>query len=322
MRAAVIPAENEQPAVRDVPEPSPKPGHLLIKVSAAGLNYADTMMRRGFYLQKPTFPHIPGFEYCGRVVSGGGSGGDDKFKPGDRVMGICQSAFAEFITVPAAMAMPVPGAFSDDEGAALAVNFLTALGMLRLSAHAKSGETSLIHAAAGGVGTAAIQLAKALGLRVIASASSAGKLALAEKLGADVTINYKESDFVEPVLKATNSKGADIVFESIGGDFLEKNIRAAAPFARIIVFGNASGVAAPPDIASLYKNSVIIGAFWLTTLFANPALLAPVVHELMTLVHEFNIRPVIGRTYSLEEASQAFADLESRASIGKLIIKP
>lgn len=320
MRAAVIPAENEQPVIREVPEPSARPGHLLIKVSAAGLNYADTMVRRGFYLQKPPFPHIPGFEYCGRIVSG--AGGEGNLKPGDRVMGTCQAAFAEFITIPAALAMPVPEPFSDEEAAAFPVNFLTALGMLRLSAHAKRDETILIHAAAGGVGTASIQLAKALGLHIIASASSDEKLALAKKLGADVTINYKESDFVEPVLQATGSRGADIIFESIGGEFLRKNVQAAAPFGRIVVFGMASGEPSAPDVAALYKNSVIIGSFWLTTLFANPALLTATVQELMSLVHEFDIRPVIGRTYSLDEVGIAFSDLESRTSIGKLIIKP
>jgi NADPH2:quinone reductase len=320
MRALIIPAEGEPPEIRNIPDPKPKEGELLVKVLAAGLNYADTMVRRGVYPQKPEFPHVSGFEFCGQVTALGP--GVTNWKIGDRAMGICQGAFAEFARVAVQAALPIPSGFSDEEGAAFPVTYLTAFGMLTISAHAKEGETILIHAAAGGVGTASIQLAKQMGLRVIATASSDEKLEVAKRQGADVTINYKAMDFVEPVLQATGGKGVDIVFESIGGDSVEKDLKVCGPFGRIIVFGAASGKPSTPDVAYLYKNSVALAAFWLATLMQNPSRMAPLAKNLLELVEKSGIRPVIGKVYSLEQGNEAFSALESRASIGKLVLKP
>ncbi len=320
MKALVLESEGSFPELRDVPDPTPGPGHVLLRVSAAGLNYADTMMRRGFYLAKPSFPQIPGFEFAGTIVEAAPD--VSGWKIGDRVMSVGQSGFAELAVAPAASLFPAPPEFSDEEAAAFLVTYLTAFGMFRIPARAQPGETILVHAAAGGVGTASIQLARHLGLRVIASASSEEKLALARKLGAEVTIDYTREDFVERVLEATGRRGADIIFESIGGDFLNRDIRAAAPFARIIVFGMAGGEAAKPDIEAMYANSVSVSAFWLVTVMRDPARVQPLASELLALVGPGGLRPVIGRVYRLADGAQAFRDIESRRSVGKLILKP
>jgi NADPH2:quinone reductase len=320
MRALVLESEGKMPELKDVPKPEPGKTEVLVRVSAAGVNYADTMMRRGFYLQKPTFPFIPGFEFSGVVEAAGPA--VKHVKPGDRVMGTGAHTYAEYTVAPAGAVMRAPAKFTDEQAAAFPVVYMTAMGMLRVSACARGGETILVHAAAGGVGTASIQLAKHLGLHVIATASTNEKLEVASRLGADITINYSEEDFVGPVLDATRGRGADIIFESIGGDFLERDIRAAAPFGRIVVFGMASGRAEPPEIGAMFRNSVSVSAFWLMTLLAHSERLAPVIRELLDLVEKGTITPVIGRIYPLEKGAEALEALESRRTIGKLVLKP
>jgi NADPH2:quinone reductase len=319
MKALMLDAEGKLPELREVPPPRPGKTEVLVKVSAAGVNYADTMMRRGFYLQKPHFPYIPGFEFSGIVTEAGE--GIKNFRPGDRVMGTGKSTFAEYALAPAAGLMPVPASFTDEQAAAFPVTYLTAMGMLRVSAHAQAGETILIHAAGGGVGTAAIQLAKHLGLRIIATAGSDEKLDLARRLGADVAINYRKANFVQPVLEATNQRGADIIFESIGGDFLERDIATAAPFGRIVVFGMASGSFERPDVGAMFHNSVAVSAFWLMTLAQDSGRLAAIVRELLAIAEAGHIQPVIGAVYPLEKGAEALLALESRATTGKLLLK-
>jgi NADPH2:quinone reductase len=320
MRALVLESEGKMPELKEVPKPEFGKTDVLVKVSAAGVNYADTMMRRGFYLQKPAFPFIPGFEFSGVVEAAGPA--VKHVKPGDRVMGTGAQTYAEYTVARAGAVMRSPAKFTDEQAAAFPVVYMTAMGMLRISACARGGETILVHAAAGGVGTASIQLAKHLGLHVIATAGTNEKLEVASRLGADVTINYREEDFVEPVLDATRGRGADIIFESIGGDFLQRDIRAAAPFGRIVVFGMASGRAEPPDIGAMFRNSVSVSAFWLMTLLAHSERLAPIIRELLDLVEKGTITPVIGRVYPLEKGAEALEALEARRTIGKLLLKP
>jgi len=319
MKAQVLEGEGKLPQLKDVPEPEAGKGLVLVKISASGINYADTMMRRGFYLQNPQFPFIPGFEFSGVVEAAGE--GVKNVKPGDRVMGMGQSTYAEYTAVPAGTLLPVPAGFTDEQAAAFPVTYLTAYGMLTVTARAQAGESILVHAAAGGVGTATIQLAKHMGLRVIGTASSEEKLQLARRLGADVTINYAETDWVKPVLEATAGRGADIIFEPNGGNALERDINAAAPFGRIIVFGMASGSQIDPSLGTMFQNSVAVSAFWLFTLMREPERMAAVVRELTALAESGRIAPVIGRIYPLEEAAQALLDLESRKTTGKLLLK-
>jgi NADPH2:quinone reductase len=320
MRAMVLVQENEFPQLQSVPDPVPGERELLVKVEAAGINYADTMMRRGFYIQKPVFPYIPGFEFSGTVV-GLGPACVPSWQ-GARVMGLCQSAYAEYLTLAEAQAIPIPNKFSYEQAAAFPVVFLTAYAMLKISAKAVPGETILIHAAGGGVGTAAIQLAKKMGLAVIATASSDEKLERVKALGADFTVNYKKRDFVEPVLQFTQGRGVNVVFESSGGDFLDKDIDATAPFGRIVVFGMAGGTLPPPDLAKMFKHSISVTAFWLLTLTQQPARFKLIVQELMDFVDQQEIGPVVGKVYPLKDAAEALKALESRQTYGKLVLKP
>lgn len=277
-------------------------------------------MRRGFYLTKTKFPLVPGLEYSGVVEAVGP--GTSGWRAGQRVMGVRPGSFAEYVIVEAAAALPAPDKFSLEEAGGFPLVFLTAYPMLTLSARAQPGETILIHAAGGGVGTAAVQLAKHLGLRVIACASSDEKLQRVRALGADCTINYSRDDFVAGVREYTGGRGADIVFESIGGDFVSRSIQATAPFGRIVVFGIASGLAEPVELPALYQNSVSICAYWLVTLAGQPPLFQRIVTELMGIVEESNIRPVIGRIYTFDQAAEAMGDLESRKTYGKLLLRP
>jgi NADPH2:quinone reductase len=257
----------------------------------------------------------------GVTVIGTGEGVEQSWA-GRRVMGFCQSAYAEQVVVPESVAIPVPEDFSVEEAAAFPVVFLTAYAMLKISAKARSGETILVHAAAGGVGTAAVQLAKRMGLQVIATASSEEKLGRVRELGADFTVNYKERDFVQPVLDFTGGRGADIIFESVGGDFVDRDIDASAPFGRIVVFGLASGSMQPPNMAKMFRNSVAVSAFWMFTLVHQASALREMVRELLSFVSSEGIRPNIGRTYPLSDASEALTALESRNTYGKLVLKP
>ncbi len=307
------------PELREVPQPRPGKGEILVKVACSSVNYADTMMRRGFYLQKPQFPFIPGFEFSGTVEQAGE--GVKQLNPGDRVMGTGAATYAEYTVANAGAVMKVPSRLTDEQAAAFPVIYITAYAMLKLSARAQAGETILIHAVAGGVGTAATQLAKHLGLRVIGTASTDEKLQTAARLGADVTINYAKGDFVEPVLQATKGRGADIIFESIGGDSLTRDVKCAAPFGRIIVYGIAGGPGPTPEVGQLFHHSVSVGAFWMFTLAQEPEKQAAVVRELIELVEKTDIVPVIGKVYPLERGAEALQALESRASIGKLLLK-
>jgi NADPH2:quinone reductase len=305
------------PAIAEVPRPEPGPNDVLVKVAACGINFADTVIRRGQYLTRPKFPLIPGFEFSGTVARGAGP-----WHEGDLVMGMGAACYAEMVSAPAATLMPIPVGFSELEAAAFPVTYLTAMGMLRLSVKAREGDSILIHAAAGGVGTASIQLSKALGLTVLATASTEEKLALARQLGADFTANYRDASFVKPVKEFTAGRGVDIVFESIGGDSLAQDIDVAAPFARIVVFGSASGGRTDPPITKLYRNSVSVSAFWLQTLMHNQDEFNGVLSELIEIVERHALRPVIGKVYPLEQGAQAWQDMEARRSVGKLLLEP
>lgn len=319
MKAARVPAENEFPRIEEIPAPAPGRGEALVRVAYAGINYADTMMRRGFYLQKASYPFIPGFEFSGTVEAVGE--GADAALVGQPVMGFGQGAYAECATAPAAALMPVPRGFSLEQAAAYPVNFLTAHAMLRLSARAQPGETLLVHAAGGGVGTAAVQLAKHLGLKVIGTASSDEKLARVTALGADHAINYAEGDYVPAVLEATGGRGADVIFEPNGGDQLNRDVACAAPFGRVVLFGMASGDMEPLDLQAMFKNSVTVAVFWMFTLSHEPQAFLEVAGELQGIVESTEIRPVIGAVYPLEQAAEALRALESRGTYGKLLLR-
>lgn len=250
---------SEKLSLDEIEKPKPKADEVLIKVAAAGVNYADTMMRSGTYLTKPELPFVPGYEVAGIIEETGE--GATKFPIGQRVLATASSGgYAEYATAKAATVLPLPDELGFGESTALLVQGLTALGLLN---ETKPDETILIHAAAGGVGTLLVQLAKHKGLKVIGTASSEQKLQIVANLGADFAVNYSENDWTEEVLKATGGKGADWIIEMVGGDIVAKNLKMLAKHGTMWIYGSASGEDFKVSVLSLMAKNHTIRGYWL-----------------------------------------------------------
>lgn len=306
----------------DQPIPTPAPKQVRVKVEAVGLNYSDIMIREGRYLQRTELPQILGREFAGVIDAVG----EDVvgLTVGMRVYGtVGQGALAEYVCADYRGLLPVPYGLTSDMAVALIVQGVTALHCLTDHGHLKSGETVLIHAAAGGVGTLAIQMAKAMGARVIGTASSEAKCQLIRELGAEA-INYSEGDWVAELMRLTDGKGADLILESVGGEvFLRSYREALSTFGRIIVLGIANGQ--PVDISTseiLKRNKPIIGYFLAVYFEKAPRLLTEAIARLLSLVQDGTVKPIIGATFPLEQAAAAFDHMQGRESVGKVVIKP
>jgi NADPH2:quinone reductase len=311
----------ENLAVVDRPDPEPGPGHVSVKVEAAGVNYADVMMRRGLYSGGPKPPFVPGLEIAGTVEAVGD--GVTTVAPGDAVTALVSSGgYAERVLAPAAAVMPRPPGLSAEAGAAFSVNFFTADLALHFAGDVRPGKTVLVHAAAGGVGTAAVQLAKRAGARVIATASSREKLDRVAALGADVIVDYTKEDFLEVVRRETNGEGVDIVLESVGGDVFDKSVAALRPLGRLVVFGIASADPRRPDPRELlFRNLWVIGLH-LGKLMGMPEIVGPAAARLFGLLAAGEIAPQVGHVIPLAEAARAHELLSDRASYGKIVLVP
>jgi len=302
------------------PVPSPKPGQVILKVHAAGLNYADVMQTRGLYVGGPKAPYVPGLECAGEVVA---VGEGVSLPLGTRLMGMGGRTFAEYVALPAAMLMPLPDSWSFEQGAAFPIQWLTAHGCLRTCGRLKEGETVLVHAAAGGVGSAAVRLAKHYGAKVFATASSAEKLALAKKDGADVLINYTEEDFVSVIKEHTDGKGVDLILEMVGGETFLKNIDAVKSFGRIVVFGSASAKQAKVDnVRMIFQPVEYIGYHLSIMARTRPDLFMAQMKEVNGLIKEGVISPYAPTVHSLEEGASVLHAMENRKTTGKLVFTP
>jgi NADPH2:quinone reductase len=307
----------------DTERPEPGEGEVLIEVRSAGVNYADTMRRRNQYLVPQELPFTPGSEVAG-VVSEVGEGVDD-VNAGDRVVSLLDAGgYAEYAIAPAQSLIPLPEDLDFDEAATVPLQGLSAYHILKTSGALKEGESVLVHAAAGGVGTLAVQMAKLMGAgTVIATASSQEKLDLAKSLGADVLIDYTEEDWPEKVLEATDGRGADIILEMVGGDeFLQKNLECLAVFGRMVVYGAASGELGSIVPAELMNNCHSVVGFWLIQIASRPDLFVPSLQEMLAWISSGDLRLTIGGTYPLEEAERAHSDLEGRKTTGKIVLNP
>jgi NADPH2:quinone reductase len=305
---------------KEVAKPAPAAGEVLLQVEVASVNYADTMQRRGLYPHGPQPPFIPGLEVAGRVVELGE--GVDSVQEGQRVMTfVGRNGYAEFVAVPAHILMPVPEGFSIEEAAAFPIVFATAYFALKPYGRLQAGESVLIHAAGGGVGTAAVQLAKRLGARVFATASSDDKLQRVRELGADELINYKTHDFTEVIRQITGGRGVDLILETVGGEVFEKSFDALAPFGRLVTYGSASGQMASVATRRLILNNITVAGVNLN-LLARSRQMAGGMGELLQLIQGTNIRPIIGHRFELNQAADAHRLLESRDSFGKIVLKP
>ncbi len=324
MRAIVVEhwTEPKDLCVAEVPDPEVGPGQVGVEVRSAGCNFFDLLMVRGEYQVKPPFPFTPGAELAG-VVSDVGEGVEG-VAVGDRVYGgLGFGAFAERAVLPRSALRPIPKDMSFDEAAAFPIVYPTSYVALVVRASLQPGETLLVHAAAGGVGIAAVQIGAALGARVIATAGGAEKLEIARRAGASLGIDYRADDFVAAVKDATDGRGADVIYDSVGGDTFDRSLRCIAWNGRLLVVGFASGRI--PEVRTnriLLKNIAVTGVNWGGFQMRQPEGAQKVYAALDRLYDEGKVPPVIFGSYPLAEAPAALEAIGSRRSYGKVILHP
>ena len=309
---------------KELPTPTPGAGEVLIAIEAASLNFPDLLIVQNKYQMKPALPFVPGSEYAGTVQAVGE--GVKHLKVGQKVA--CLSGTGGFGThtlAPAALCMPLPDGFPAVDAAAFIMIYATSWHALMDRAALKAGETVLVLGAAGGVGTAAIQLAKAAGARVIAAASSDDKCALCRELGADETLNYSvhapDGSLRDEIKRLTGGKGPDVVYDPVGGAFAEPVFRSIAWRGRYLVVGFASGpIPSLPLNLALLKGASIVGVFWGDFAKREPQANAAMMQTLAGLYAQGKIKPVIDRTLPMRDLPQAYAVMGSRSVRGKLVL--
>ena len=293
--------------------PEPGPGEVLVRVTRAGLNFADTHRRTNTYLAKDDLPLVPGSEVAGvredtgeRVVALVGSGG-----------------YAEYAVAPRALTFPIPDGVSDELALALVLQGLTAWHLYRTSGRVAQGESVVVHAAAGGVGSLAVQLGKPLGAgRVIATASTPEKRDLALELGADVAVDGAAEGLTERLVEANLGKPVDVVFEMAGGPVFDASLEALAPFGRLVIYGIASGESNTMRSGSLMRHSRAVVGFWFAHCLKRPAMIDDALADLFERVRRAELRVVTGPAYPLDQAAQAQTDLAERRTTGKVTLDP
>ena len=305
---------------KELPTPTPKAGEVLIEIKAASLNFPDLLIVQNKYQMKPPLPFVPGSEYAGVVQAVGD--GVTHLKVGQHVA--CLSGTGGFAThtiAPAALCMPLPAGFPFVDAAAFIMIYATSHHALADRAQLKAGETVLVLGAAGGVGTSAIQIAKALGARVIAAASTDEKCELCRAIGADDTINYSTQDLREALKALTGGKGPDVIYDPVGGDLAEPAFRSIAWRGRYLVVGFAAGtIPALPLNLTLLKGASIVGVFWGGFAKNEPQANAAAMAELAQWYAQGKIKPIIDRTMQMAELKAAYAHMGSRGVKGKLVM--
>ncbi|ABS66091.1 Quinone oxidoreductase putative PIG3 [Xanthobacter versatilis] len=303
------------------PVPAPAAGELLVKVEAAGINRPDVMQRKGLYPPPPGASDIPGLEIAGTVVALGE--GASRFKLGDRVCALVTGGgYAQYCTTHEATALPIPEGLSAAEAAALPETAFTVWSNIFERGQLKAGETLLLHGGSSGIGTTAIQLAKAFGARVVVTAGSDEKCAACVALGADLAVNYRTQDFVAEVKSFTGGKGANVILDMIGGPYIQKNYEAAAQDGRIVQIAFQQGAKAEVDFMRLMlKRLTHTGS----TLRSRPvaekaALAAAIVEQVFPLIAAGKYRPVMDETFPLANAAAAHARMDASAHVGKIVL--
>ena len=305
---------------KELPTPQPKAGEVLIEIKAASLNFPDLLIVQNKYQTKPPLPFVPGSEYAGVVQAVGE--GVKHLQVGQNVA--CLSGTGGFGThtiAPAALCLALPDGFSHVDAAAFIMIYATSWHALMDRAQLKAGETVLVLGAAGGVGTAAIQIAKAAGARVIAAASTAEKCALCTALGADATINYASGNLRDEIKRLTDGKGPDVIYDPVGGDYAEPALRSIAWRGRYLVVGFAAGaIPSLPLNLALLKGASIVGVFWGEFARREPKANTAMMAELASWYAQGRIKPVIDRTMPMAELKAAYAYMGSREVMGKLVM--
>jgi len=297
----------------ELPDPHPQEGHVCIRVEACGLNYADLMQRQGLYPGGPKPPYIPGLEAAGVVEES-----NDSLPVGSRVMTIapggCQ---AERMCVHSAACLPCPDSMSFVEAAAFPIQYMTAYHALITLGRAVAGETVLIHAAGGGVGTAAVQIAKLLGLRVVGTTSSTEKRQRLIELGADQALSYDEFD-----RELSGERAPSLILESIGGDIFRRSLAILPSLGRLVVYGAASREVQPIDTLKLLFRSQTVMGLHLNAVFERPALMAESLKRLLDWIEQGRLKIQVGHVFPLANVSEAHELLASRQSYGKIVLTP
>jgi len=303
-------------AIQDAPEPTAKPEQTIVRVAAGGLNFADVMTTKGGYPGTPAPPFIVGREFSGMEEASG-----------RRVMGYAQfAAFAEKTAAYAHMLWPAPDRWSDEEAAAFPVNYFTAYlaywqaGMTQPPAAGRNHRV-LIHAVAGGVGTAAVQIGRLLGVEIYGTSSSDEKLARVKELGLQHGINYKQRDYEETVKNLTHGEGVDAVFEMLGGEHTAKSLRCLRDFGRVIQYGTATGQQPKLDLRAMYAKSGIVQGLWLSYLSQKREIMEPAWEQLSSWIAERKLTPQIGHVLPFDRAVEAYKLLEQGKNYGKVVLK-
>jgi NADPH:quinone reductase len=308
----------------DVADPEPGPGQLVVRVLAAPANFPDVLMCRGEYQVKPELPFTPGVELCGEVVALGE--GVTGFAVGDRVLGgavLPYGGFGELALMDAATTFPAPAELDDAEASSLYIGYQTGWFGLHRRAGLRAGETLLVHAAAGGVGSAAIQLGKAAGARVIGVVGGPEKAAAARKLGADVVVDRREQDFVEVVKAETGGRGADVVYDPVGGETYQRSTKCIAFEGRILVVGFAGGQIQSAALNhALVKNYSIVGLHWGLYNRFDPAAVAECHRDLTALAARGAVRPLVSERLPVDQVADGVQRLADGVTVGRVVYQP
>ena len=323
MRAVIVsePGGPEVLEVADLPDPAPAPGEVVVDVVATAVNRADTLQRKGFYPPPPGASDVLGLECSGTVSAVGDE--VTGWSVGDRACALLAGGgYATKVAVPAGQLMPVPDGMDLTTAGALPEVACTVWSNVFMVAGLQADETLLVHGGAGGIGTMAIQLAHALGARVVTTAGSAEKLELCRSLGADVVVNYREQDFVEEVRRSTDGRGADVILDNMGASYLDRNLDALATEGRLVVIGMQGGAKGELDLGKLLRKR---GAVVATSLRARPveektAICAAVVEHIWPLVADGSIEPVVHTTLPLERVAEAHRLMEESGHTGKILL--
>ncbi|MGV9874464.1 NAD(P)H-quinone oxidoreductase [Streptomyces cellulosae] len=323
MHAITIPEPGGPEALvwDEVPDPVVGEGEVLVDVAATAVNRADILQRQGFYDPPPGTPPYPGLECSGRVAQVGP--GVSGWAVGDEVCALLSGGgYAEKVAVPAGQLLPVPEGVAVDRAAALPEVVCTVWSNVFMIAHLRPGETFLVHGGSSGIGTMAIQLAKAVGAKVAVTAGTKEKLERCAELGADILINYREQDFVAELREATDGKGADVILDNMGAKYLDRNVQALAVNGRLVIIGMQGGVKGELNIGALLAKRAAITA---TTLRARPveekaAIVAAVREHVWPLVAAGHVRPVIDREIPMPDAAEAHRIVEDSSHIGKVLL--
>ncbi|MFB7662682.1 NAD(P)H-quinone oxidoreductase [Kitasatospora sp. NPDC056138] len=306
----------------EVPDPVPAAGEVLVEVAATAVNRADLLQRQGFYDPPEGASPYPGLECAGRIVAlGAGVAG---WAVGDEVCALLSGGgYAERVAVPVGQLLPLPKGLGPTDAAALPEVVATVWSNLFMVAHLRPAETVLLHGGASGIGTMAIQLAKAVGARVLVTAGSPEKLARCAELGADVGIDYRRQDFVEAVREATGGAGADVILDIMGAKYLQRNVDALATNGRLVIIGLQGGTKGELDLNTLLKKRAAVAA---TSLRGRPiaekaAIVAAVREHVWPLIEAGVVKPVVDRVLSLAEAAEAHRVVEASRQVGKVVLK-